>query len=331
MDEQLLSIGEAAKLMGVCENTLRDWDIEDKFKASRTTGGHRRYSLGQIRKYLDEYPPQAEEQPRVLFKDHQIDKLTKQWEESEYLHDWLPDMSESDRRVLPALLETCKVAYEFSTIEPSLSSSQALWLTREAWLRSKFRRMVCVQPLLGPCGLAFVLKRASNGLDFKLESEPVAAKISKYGFQVFLKARFDAVKDLYADCMAEDIDQHILEHLPKFSTEVLQDIPTSISGTSLSNAYNWLIGPEGIMEALKGRKEVEGVDLFPIQAVLDRETYVPISAGGRYPGNGFTSPIFMPYVLMMEGPRIVGPSCISLLMRTGWYDGKNKDDIELPY
>jgi excisionase family DNA binding protein len=41
MVDKLLSISEACKLMDVCENTLRDWDIEGKFRAERSSGGHR--------------------------------------------------------------------------------------------------------------------------------------------------------------------------------------------------------------------------------------------------------------------------------------------------
>ena len=65
MEEKLLSINEAAKLLDVCENTLRDWDIEGKFKATRTTGGHRRYSLDQIREYLTKYPPKEKESSHI--------------------------------------------------------------------------------------------------------------------------------------------------------------------------------------------------------------------------------------------------------------------------
>lgn len=43
-----ISIAEASRLTGVAINTLKTWDNTDgKFKSSfRTSGGHRRYDLG---------------------------------------------------------------------------------------------------------------------------------------------------------------------------------------------------------------------------------------------------------------------------------------------
>lgn len=42
-DTKRLSIGEAAKYLGVTSTTLRRWDKSDKFPAKRTEGGHRYY------------------------------------------------------------------------------------------------------------------------------------------------------------------------------------------------------------------------------------------------------------------------------------------------
>ena len=46
----LLSIGEAARAMGVCVNTIRNWDREGRLKPHcRTPGGHRRYATDSLR------------------------------------------------------------------------------------------------------------------------------------------------------------------------------------------------------------------------------------------------------------------------------------------
>ena len=43
-----ISIGKAARLLGVCKDTLRRWEKEKKITSQRTLKGHRRYSEGEI-------------------------------------------------------------------------------------------------------------------------------------------------------------------------------------------------------------------------------------------------------------------------------------------
>jgi hypothetical protein len=47
-----LSIGKAAKLLGVCPETLRNWDRNGLLKPVKTVGGHRRYRLEDIQNLL---------------------------------------------------------------------------------------------------------------------------------------------------------------------------------------------------------------------------------------------------------------------------------------
>ena len=44
----LLTIGQASRMLGVTEVTLRQWTDGGKVKAFITPGGHRRYSKGEI-------------------------------------------------------------------------------------------------------------------------------------------------------------------------------------------------------------------------------------------------------------------------------------------
>lgn len=48
MQNNLIDITEASKLLGVDKSTLRNWDKSDKLKPVRTNGGHRRYLLSDI-------------------------------------------------------------------------------------------------------------------------------------------------------------------------------------------------------------------------------------------------------------------------------------------
>ncbi len=45
---RMLSIKEAAELLGVTPKTLREWEKEGKIKSFRTEGGHRRYEISQL-------------------------------------------------------------------------------------------------------------------------------------------------------------------------------------------------------------------------------------------------------------------------------------------
>lgn len=50
---KMIGINEVSKLTGVTPKTLKIWDNENKFKcAYRTVGGHRRYSLEEVEKFI---------------------------------------------------------------------------------------------------------------------------------------------------------------------------------------------------------------------------------------------------------------------------------------
>ena len=50
--ENLVSIGKAAKILGVSEITLRRWDSEGKLPSIKTQGGHRRYDISKLKPEL---------------------------------------------------------------------------------------------------------------------------------------------------------------------------------------------------------------------------------------------------------------------------------------
>lgn len=54
--KKLLTISEAMDYLNVSRITLQRWDNNGKLKAIRTKGGHRRYKLSDLEKYIDEEP-----------------------------------------------------------------------------------------------------------------------------------------------------------------------------------------------------------------------------------------------------------------------------------
>jgi excisionase family DNA binding protein len=45
---ELMSIGEAARVLGVAVDTLRRWEREGKIAATRTLGGQRRFTRSDV-------------------------------------------------------------------------------------------------------------------------------------------------------------------------------------------------------------------------------------------------------------------------------------------
>lgn len=56
MEQRLISIGEAAEVLGVSIDTLRLWDKDGKLKPVKTPGNHRRYRMEDINVLCGEKP-----------------------------------------------------------------------------------------------------------------------------------------------------------------------------------------------------------------------------------------------------------------------------------
>ena len=55
MDKKILSISDAASILGVSDETLRNWEREGKLTPFHTEGGHRRYYRADIEKLAGIY------------------------------------------------------------------------------------------------------------------------------------------------------------------------------------------------------------------------------------------------------------------------------------
>lgn len=316
MKEEMLSISEAAKLMDVCENTLRDWDIEGKFKATRTSGGHRRYSLDQIRDYLDKNPVIQEKKNSPVHKE--------EYQGIDFWQEFIDEVDDiNEKKVLSTLLSN---AYNYHTFANNLiddgssifSTKQTLWLVKESWLKSRFKKMVSVQPMIQPASLVYYSKQSDNSV--KLEDNGISAKTLKLAFNFFDNAVFDNVKDIYAHALAAEIDAYIMDNLlDKIGCETLMDGMLTMPSDfieEIKNKYEYIIGPEKLINKLKGYIK-DTVDLFVIEDTLDRDSFSLIAYGGKYPTSRLSLPIFAPYILFFVGPRIVNSSVRSALSRWG--------------
>ena len=66
-----LTLGQAAKYLGVAQSTIRKWSDQGRVPAFYTPGGHRRYRRLDLDKFLENSGPGAREQhgPTVLVVD----------------------------------------------------------------------------------------------------------------------------------------------------------------------------------------------------------------------------------------------------------------------
>jgi hypothetical protein len=84
--KQLISINEAAKILGVSTKTLRRWEARGILIPTRTSGGHRRYVLAKInnfkrakgKKRISEPTIKTIQQPSVTHKDYNFASIMKQ-------------------------------------------------------------------------------------------------------------------------------------------------------------------------------------------------------------------------------------------------------------
>lgn len=298
----LLSINEAAKLMLVCENTLRDWDIEGKFKAQRTDGGHRRYSLDQIRDFTSkkenkELLQKVKEWPIYgCSKSNNVVEITSKWENLGYLSD-IENKLEKD--CMAILLENCLLRRQVVS-DPIFSTEQALWLTKESWIRCRFKKMLSIQPVTNPVALSFFLVNYKDS--FKIESEAVCAKSIAANFKFFNKANFDSVKDIYADTIALEIDGIIFNLIEKNNT-LSEEFLTTYKFDAKS-LCDYLIAPQSVIEKIP-KDYLSNIDIFEIPCVLDPDSLRVLFCAGKYPKSNFNFPIFHPYVIFQEGPSFL--------------------------
>lgn len=305
---ELLSISETAKLMEVCENTLRDWDENGKFKAERSVGGHRRYSLEQIRKYLEQKP--------IVEKEKFVPDITN------IVNNWLYYLEEvkdeTDKRVIAVLLENFRLCCA-AGINSNLpfSFEDGLWLIKASWLRCKFRKMVSVQPALGPVMLTYFNRIIPNG-GIKIDWHHVAAKTTAYNFCMFNNIKFEAIKEVYADCIASEISANIITRLPPCNIESFID---DVSGTTIDilKGCDYIATSESYLKRLKSKFNLTGIDVIEISTMLNPDSFAPLAVAGKYPLNIFTPPIFCPYILFSATPP-TNLNYIKLVSRAGWFE-----------
>lgn len=295
----LLTITETAKILGVCENTLRNWDETGKFPATKTAGGHRRYNLKQIRDYLEKN--QTIESKEQIVESYSVDK----WNE------YLTNIPDCHKNIVATLLENQQLYLEAQDgfYDVGISIRNALWIVAEAWRRTRFTKMVNIQPMKHPCELIHYKN------DTGLCSEPICCKTLKCNFVIHDNV-YEDIENIYADALAAEIDAYIFSNMP--NNLDVNTLTESSLDKYWAKYYDYLIIPDTLKHGDFGK-----LDLFKIPMILDSTTFVPKACGGRYPKpNDIQLPIFAPYILFIPGPKLL-TGIRTCMMRLAWY---NKDD-----
>jgi excisionase family DNA binding protein len=68
-DTDWLTLGQAARYLGVAQSTIRKWSDSGRVRAFKTPGRHRRYRRGDLDAFLERSLPDARPGPTVLIVD----------------------------------------------------------------------------------------------------------------------------------------------------------------------------------------------------------------------------------------------------------------------
>jgi hypothetical protein len=227
--------------------------------------------------------------------------------------DMLNNVEESEHYVLAILLEGMDCLMNVKSYKHIFTKEQVLWLVKEIWLRCRFKKLIRVQPMLGPTSVVFY-----NNNNNILTHAGVAARVIKYKSVLFYEnANFELMRDIYADQMAIEIDMMIASHLGEVDIDLILNAIDSGYIDEIQSIYDYLILPQTYIDGLKEHNI--SIDLFKIHDIIDPESLHLCVYGGKYK-DALSLPIFAPYILFAETPGWYDTR--GAFLRAGWFDGK---------
>lgn len=95
---QWLTLKEASEILGVHFTTLRKWADEGEIRVFRTPGGHRRFSAGDLRRFLEARVGQTPAPDSAAFVDIAVDRVRAEMQRlPQEQIGWAQSLSESAR------------------------------------------------------------------------------------------------------------------------------------------------------------------------------------------------------------------------------------------
>lgn len=226
----------------------------------------------------------------------------------------LQDCAPDDQKVLSILLENLTSFFEIKTscVSVNYTLEECIWLGKQAWLRSKLKRIVNVKPISRPVELVHFAKVKNDNLIIK--SKAVTAKTTRCNFSIFEKAPFSYLKEIYADTLAASIDAYIFRNYGNYF---------NLENIAIIEELNcdFVVANQMTLDTLS--KMDKRLDLYLMPPILDPKTFCLKGIVGKYPDSDLTLPFFCPYSLFTEGPLHLN-NTREIFLRAGFVRNKLK-------
>ncbi|MFN8442230.1 MAG: helix-turn-helix domain-containing protein [Caldilineaceae bacterium] len=132
---QWLTLKEASDFLGIHYTTLRTWADQGEIAVFRTPGGHRRFSLADLRRFLDERGNHANQQNALVLVEAAIDRTRHAIQhESAHAAGWqypLTAEAGETRRTRGRKLFTLAIAYVLKPAQRERTLQEAVALGHE--------------------------------------------------------------------------------------------------------------------------------------------------------------------------------------------------------
>lgn len=132
---QWMTLKEASDFLGVHYTTLRNWADQGEIAVFRTPGGHRRFSLADLRRFLDERGSHTNQQNALVLVETAIDRTRHAIQnESSHAAGWqypLNAEAEESRRTRGRKLFTLAIAYVLKPTQRERTLQEAIALGQE--------------------------------------------------------------------------------------------------------------------------------------------------------------------------------------------------------
>ena len=284
MTDEMVSISEAAKILGITEKTLRSWELKGKLlPAERTEGGHRRYRASDIRQRIKDGVPQG-----ILdeYLDLEISNVKKESEkkfefmkDKGYVNDEKKDLCLAV--ILANSLDLANCQDEFMMVgEFDDEEEYVLGLIKATWEKLISRELVNYQPMNGPTGLVYYLteryseKLSPDGEEMNLciESDVVVAKTRKWDAELVIPGPKREIEVPKLDAETFDVSHIKCMYGSGLSEEACIKINSDRFSLDLDNEV--IIDLMNNSKKIKSRRWQDG--LISVDLVISAHSRVPL-------------------------------------------------------
>lgn len=212
-----LTTSEVAKLCGVSEKTIRMWEEKGHLTCEKTVGGHRRYSLENVRKLQSE---QKDIRDCSVFDEWNLKENSNKTDKVDYdiMKEWwrnkghLNDIKEEEKSDVACILNN--LMNNFISLNDFVPD-KFINFNEEIWNKNFFKNYISIQVMTGTCSLIFYTKpiEINEGDDSELalvaESKAVSYDVFEFKHVILPEIDFS----VYSKYFSMDIDYFIADFI----------------------------------------------------------------------------------------------------------------------